>query len=684
MRNLDDHPQDEDMPAGGYFPREDPERPARSRAPGREPARYQGQDQVPVYVQQHLWRHSIESSALAGVALLLLAWLLPASVPLWGIVMVGAFLTAVTWYAALASTGSVQVSSYLGTWGAMITGWLAAARIIGAWHAPVIIALLLIVVTMAPLGAVAIGHHRDRIRRITESRNPDPKNTRELRYWERLLEELGVPGVTILDVMQHQAGKSVYGRMGKSTADRRVLTVEAVKGITTQIAVHKRLRADDVHVEQPAGGSSADFILHVRNRSTGPRETIYLPAENNPQTINRPIGLGVHDSGKEFRQLVREVAIIVIGVRGAGKSNLINVFIAQLAKCVDSLIFMIDLKGGRAARPWMMPWVKNFTRRPVIDWLATTREEALLMLDAVLAGGQARARSGVGGEKITPTADVPAMILICDETAVMTGHGIREGGISNYQLAQKLAQITETYRSEAIDPIVAALRGNVDIMGSTAVKAMSEVRIGLRVTQASDGDSVFPDDHKAAQALARLHDAGDGLVKTGPDISAPVHFYRMTAEIIERVALFAGDIRPAPEDRLVAAMGDAYEQRWTRPHGQQLLREWREQEGIPEPVDFGDEFGEIIAHMDDPEAEVDPRRKKLREILIRRGLQGYTVSQLGRRLADDGMTTPRETIHRWLVADEQGGYVRRSGGPHHRWSWVKAAGGGGDDFGGHD
>jgi hypothetical protein len=785
---------------------------------------------APVPVEQHLWRHSFESSALAFTCTLLTGSLLPHAWPLWTVAGAGVTLTAVMGFTSYNATGSPVMAWYLAAWGALLTGWLSAIRALGTspWHAPEFAGLLIPVLILAPLGALAIGHHREQIRRDA-IRHENLADTAPLRRWEKTLARHGVPGTTILDVIEH-AGTGVleiHGRLGKATDKARAITREALDAAAVPITVSKRYDEDAIHFTRPKNGSAADFVMHVRTRS-GPRPNVFLPKDNSPTTINRPFPIGVMDNGKPFTMTYREVAVLVIGVRGSGKaldvntpiatpagwttmgelqpgdqvfgqagqpcrvmaatevmhgrpcyemvfsdgtvitadaghqwqvdidgagaqvvtteklipalrpdghggsncvirapgslwhvteirpvpsrpvrcimvdspdslylagdscvpthnSNLQSIFIAQLARCIDAVVFMIDLKGGRSARPWMMPWVQGHTPRPVIDWLATTREEALTMLEALLRGGQARAASGRGWDKITPSADVPAIILVVDETAVMTGHGIRADGISNYTIAQLLAQFVETYRSEAMDLLCAALRGNVDIMGSTAVKAMTEVRIGLRVTAASEGDSIFPDNHQAAKALSRLHNSGDGLVMTGADISPAVHFYRIGGEAqIHDVALSTGAIRPAPEDALAAAMGEAYEQRWTRPHGQDLLAKWRESAGIPEPPerDEKDPFWEIVGHQEDPERPLDPRRVKIREYLYQRGPQGYTTQRLLGLLKSDGLNGIREVVQRWLADDESKGLVRRTGSPLHRWVWH--AGQGPDDAPGAD
>lgn len=629
-----------------------------------------------------LWRHCLECSGLAAGGAMVLAVALPASVATWVLVSFGGLLTMGLLYVPLAMLGSVAVAVYLGAWGAVLTAWLAAARIFGPWHAPVLAGLVLPCLALAMLGPVAIGHHLTSLDRDEKARLA-ARNERELRRWKTLFARLGVDGTEILDVTEHPDGREVHGRFGKITEDGpRPGTISDLQGVTDLIAQHKRLASGAVTVQELP---KAEFLVHLNERS-GPREVVYLPAENRPLTVNRPLGLAVRQTdGREWALKIRELNVLLAGVTGSGKSNVLNVFIAQLARCVDVVIFMIDLKGGRAARPWMVPWIQKFTRRPVIDWLATTREEASLMLEALWAAREARSRSGAGGEKITPSVDLPAILLLCDEGAVLLGHGTRDDGISNSKMAQRGMQLAETGRSEAINLILAAVRANVETLGNTGFKAMSRVKIGMAVVDRNDGQSIFPDDTAAAKALSRITDPGCGLAKVFRDVSPPLHFYRVTdgnpdpetgqptKDRITPVALWAGDhTTPQLDDLTMVAMGDAYAQRWTREHGKALISEWGEQAGVKPPPDPDDAFGQIVAHIDDPEAPIDPRHARLREILIERRWQGATVSRLVTRLANEGLTTPRETVQRWLREDEKAGMCRRGGKPHHLWKWVFA------------
>lgn len=618
-------------------------------------------------IGRELWEHALEWSVLLGLCALLASWLLPPQFPVWTVTAALSAITGITIVITLLAAKSMALAVYFGAWGVALAVWLNLARMMGPWHAWVITSLLIIVIILAPAGALVIARYRDET-----NRSPDPEEAmrRELRRWVSFFEIHGVPGVQVLAVIENEngTGRQVIGRLGKAAQGRRMTTFDQLRQLGPEIATSRRLAPDAVWFTE--GDTAADFTMHLRERR-GPREIVHLPLENRYMSVNHPIPLGITENGRPWELLAREVSIMIVGVKGSGKSNLINVFIAQMSRCVDTVIFMIDLKGGRAARPWMMPWVKKFTRRPVIDWLATTRAEAEIMLRAVLRAGQNRARRAAGGwEKIEPTHDLPQIILIVDETAVMTGHNIRDGGISNAKLAQLLAEINETFRSEAIVPVMAALRANVDIMGSTAVKAMSEVRFGMKVSQASDGQMIFPDNVAAAAQLARLRNKGDCLVMYGTEMSPPVHIYRIEEKAIEAIALWAGNETACePEDQMIEAMGDAYAHRWTRPHGQDLLKAWRNSAGMPEPVDDDTEFGRIVASMTDVEAEVDPRHARLRQLLARRGAQGYTVKVLVRRLSSEGLTTPRGTVHRWLSEDGSMGMVRSTGPPFNRWVW---------------
>ena len=68
---------------------------------------------------------------------------------------------------------------------------------------------------------------------------------------------------------------------------------------------------------------------------------------------------------------------------------------------------------------------------------------------------------------------------------------------------------------------------------------------------------------------------------------------------------------------------------------------------------------------------IDPRHIRMRELLAERGEQGAPARVLWTLLLAEGHAPARETLHRWLAADEVLGLVARFGRPHRRTSaWV--------------
>ena len=78
-----------------------------------------------------------------------------------------------------------------------------------------------------------------------------------------------------------------------------------------------------------------------------------------------------------------------------------------------------------------------------------------------------------------------------------------------------------------------------------------------------------------------------------------------------------------------------------------------------------------------PAVAVDARRIRMRQVLAQAGGQGMSVSELVARLAAEGAAPQRETVHRWLAADERQAMVRRPASylrPRaRRWVWNAVA-----------
>lgn len=683
-------------------------------------------ERKPVPVGPDLWWHVIETAVIVSAAVLFGAWLIPPGVPLWEVSGILGVLAGVIWQVTLRITGSGGLSGWLLCWGVFLTAWFTGARMLGPWTADMLAALVLGFVLLTPFGPHIIANYRALGSRDAEAEER-ARRQREMERWVIKFAQMGVRGIRVTEVRRHSNGIQVYGLLGKATDEHGVVTFDRLRDLGPELVTDLRLAADAATFEQPDPDNSAAFILSLRTRK-GKRSVAFLPERTRWTTVNEPLELGLHDNGRPFRLLLREIAVMIVGVIGSGKSNLLSAFIGNLAWCEDNLIFCIDLKGGggRMSRPWIMPWVEDpdGIRRPVIDWVATTRAEARLMLETLLSAGDARGNQGAGGEKITPRRALPGITLIMDETVVATGHGRRDEGVSSRELAVLIARLIETYRSEAFTVVFASVRGDVETMGLSAIKAQVLARVGLRVSQAGDADSIFPDDHAHAKLLAKIQDDGAGLVLTKGRMSSPVHFYRVTPKLAYHIARQTGPRRPVPDPHLEAALGEAYAERWKRLEGQMAVwretaAEWKADPDIaifdgpvpaPRPVAVADPpagdqpagnpdgggrdddldaaWREITARLsdpDDPQGKTHPARRRMRELLFRAGDHGLTVGTLSKTLASEAGATGnpdlrvhRGTLHDWLRDDEELGRVRRSSrvrnDPYNRWVWIRQAG----------
>ena len=73
-----------------------------------------------------------------------------------------------------------------------------------------------------------------------------------------------------------------------------------------------------------------------------------------------------------------------------------------------------------------------------------------------------------------------------------------------------------------------------------------------------------------------------------------------------------------------------------------------------------DEFSRLVTSLErDHEKLVDPRHEALRRIVRENGLHGITAGHALSRLEAEDMIVARETVQRWLAADEKAGLVRR-------------------------
>uniref|UniRef100_UPI003F491970 FtsK/SpoIIIE domain-containing protein n=1 Tax=Nonomuraea sp. CA-251285 TaxID=3240002 RepID=UPI003F491970 len=160
--------------------------------------------------------------------------------------------------------------------------------------------------------------------------------------------------------------------------------------------------------------NSTQVVIHIRDTDPLTKVIQFEDIEHEmPSTVQQPQLLGkLADHTLNMVSLLY-FHVLIGGTTRGGKSNTVHTLIANLAKCVDALIFVIDMKGGRAGGPWL----------PRVDWLATDPDEAIRMLRFVKGVMDYRAmHSDHSKDKHIPTPEAPAIFVFFDECAQVIGN----------------------------------------------------------------------------------------------------------------------------------------------------------------------------------------------------------------------------------------------------------------------
>lgn len=623
-------------------------------------AKRRRRDGVPK-VEHHLWWRSAQSCALA-VCVTLIAGVATQHRVSWELILlVGLVLVATLTLSVAATTGSDSMAltwlAFLGSAGAL--GWVMYTHLTrGPWHEHAIVTLLLAGIIATPCGALALAkfrHERDEAARLREL----AEQKAILQHWRDTLDSVGIHGVSVTRVVATRSGKAIKLRLPKNGS----VTLSSLKDAQTKIAIALELKDPDwVRFDQ--GKHSAEVVMHVTERDVFAEEVPY-PALVTPISINDPFDVGISDDGTLALLKLREVCVLVVGLRGSGKTNLLNVIIAQLARCVDVIVFGIDLKGGRLLAPWVRPWAQGKTSRPVIDWIATDRDEADKLLNGMINLIQSRAKFHAGrGDKIVPSTDWPAYILVVDEVAELFStaeplayrQARTPGAPSPGSLGWLGTRVSNIGRGEAVDAVLGALRSTVTNLPSD-IKAQCEVRIGLKVSTVAEAQNLIPDDPSLAKLMAKVREAGTALFwrKGRPPRADKIYRLEPSDEHdspIEHIAVETGDnIRPGPNKHDLAALGADYAQRWAR--ARPLLDMWIDSDQPDKAPPLPAEFADVIAGIDDPEEGHSAARRRAIEIVAQSGQLGINPGMITSKLNAEGFGTTRYTVQRWLADDER-------------------------------
>lgn len=314
--------------------------------------------------------------------------------------------------------------------------------------------------------------------------------------------------------------------------------VEAVQGVTRGrivVAVSRVNRIKDPHV---------------------------YPAKYRQRSIYNPLPIGVLRDGTEVGISLRESSAFVFGQKRSGKTTTLYDIAAGLCQCTDAMIWVIDFGGGGVALPFLY---RGGT--PVIDWVATTIDEAQKMADLAYAIASDRKtfykhRKRKASTNLLPLdAEVPEIVIMIDEGAEAMGE---TAGMSYEakQVRAKLEAIVRVAGDSGVNIVFSGLAATGEVIDRLTLAQMA-IRIGMRVTEGRELAYGFDSDYGLNPADIPYQ--GSGFVKASHEEGTRVFkAYLLEPDQMYEIAEVTADWRPELDDRGKELGGEMYARRWER------------------------------------------------------------------------------------------------------------------------
>lgn len=340
-----------------------------------------------------------------------------------------------------------------------------------------------------------------------------------------------------------------------------------------------RLDDQDVHVEH--GEGSSEWILHVTVARPLDVTSHFVPSDT-PQTWYGAKRCGRYEDDKPllitFNDEVQGGAHgEFIAATGGGKTGGLNVITARSLESDQGEVWLVGTKKlVKLARPWLEPWLRGKTDRPVIDWVAGEDVKACLRaLDSALqyaieCNGKTR-----GNNARKPARGRGALRVIIDESSDLQERRdtIRCCDGVTRNASQVISQIQKIGRSAPVEVWKVNQDSLFDSFGSAGSQQRRNLGIGIAGKCKADQDA-----HRVIPGLSRANPMKlrnqSVFVEQLYDEPREV---RARFDFIEDDALYALAVRYTPWryglDPAITAQMPYYAVRWDRQWHEYLVAE---------------------------------------------------------------------------------------------------------------
>ncbi|GGO55317.1 hypothetical protein GCM10012287_46320 [Streptomyces daqingensis] len=293
------------------------------------------------------------------------------------------------------------------------------------------------------------------------------------------------------------------------------------------------------------------------------------PTDYSPLSVLSGLPWGLRTNGEEVRVYLREQCALVVGPTGSGKTNMVHTILAGFARATDVLTWVIDLNAGSAGLPWVGPALAgdgSFVdgMRPGVDWLASTHDEAVRMLDTAIAVMKERKRAYQdllakhNTDLLPVNSKIPQIELVVDEGAEILVSNDR----ATRKLAEKILEFIRIARAMGGRTVLTALGATGSVLGNLMIRREAKVRAALTggETEGMDLSKMFPGTRGLRVDQAPYK--GAGFMGTPESPAALFKAWRILPNQIRDITAATSDRHPTLDAKSARAAGETYARRW--------------------------------------------------------------------------------------------------------------------------
>ncbi|MBZ4319402.1 hypothetical protein [Streptomyces huiliensis] len=293
------------------------------------------------------------------------------------------------------------------------------------------------------------------------------------------------------------------------------------------------------------------------------------PADYTPLSLLTGIPWGLRTDGREVPVFLREQCALLVGPTGSGKTNMLHTILAGFARATDVLTWVIDLNAGSAGLPWVRPALGPDGQlsdkvSPGIDWLASSFEEAKLLLETAVTIGKRRKvayqqlMADANTDLLPVSPRIPQIMIVVDEGAEILVSTDKEMRV----LAALILEVIRLLRSMGIRTVLTALGATGSVLGNLMIRREAKTRAALTggETEGMDLSKMFPGTRGLRTDQAPYK--GAGFLGTPESPPGLFKAWRILPNQITEIVHATTALHPPLDDVSREAAGPDYADRW--------------------------------------------------------------------------------------------------------------------------